>query len=93
LRDLHGGKSPLHETFPARQIRFQFQLRWNGIVSCSKFPRQRSKQLALVGCRVLLASPQHNFDGGATVDVTMKVDVLAVCAALVFVGAIVLGAF
>jgi hypothetical protein len=27
------------------------------------------------------------------VDLTMKVDVLAVCAALVFVGAIVLGAF
>jgi hypothetical protein len=34
-----------------------------------------------------------SFDGGVQVDLTLRLNVLAVCAAIVFVGAILFGAF
>jgi len=43
--------------------------------------------------RSLLDFSQLNQQGGCAVDLALRLDVLAVCAVFVFVGAILLGAF
>jgi hypothetical protein len=41
----------------------------------------------------LLDSPHVHIEGGQQVDLTLRLNVLAVCAAIVFVSAVLLGAF
>ena len=59
----------------------------------SKFLRRRSKLLALAAGRVLLGLLSITLMEVRRLDLTVKVNFLATCAAFVFVGAILLGAF
>ncbi len=55
--------------------------------------RQRSNGFAFTRRRVLLAFVSTTLMEVRRVDLTMKLNVLAVCAVFAFVGAILLGAF
>ena len=65
-------------------------------ISCKRVPqqilRQRNKRFAFAFCGVLLV-PGITLMEVRRVDLRSKLNVLAVCAVFVFVGAILLGAF